>query len=199
MSFQSIFAVYSLFLVLTGKAADAMPDKLAALKLSYDAAMIRATAPITQTYVQELQKLKTEYTKAGNLEAALAVDAILKETMAATPGSAAQAASGPSFAGKKLSKMTIEEFKAWLTTVSIVEGAGQKTVFQYDGTAFTSVQGPSFAPRTHKGVEIELGKIVVPFSTDICVIRIAESLKSAEVRYDTEEPINAKISAKAKP
>ena len=65
-----------------------MPDKLAALKHSYEAAMVRATSPITLTYVQQLQKLKMEYTKAGNLEAALATDALLKETMAAAPGAA---------------------------------------------------------------------------------------------------------------
>ncbi len=172
----------------------ALPDKLTALKYNYEAAVTRATTPITQTYVQQLQKLKMEYTKAGNLEAALATDAILKEMMAAPPGSASQSSS----AGKKLSKLTIAEFKEWLATVSIVEVAGEKTVFQYDGAAFTSVRGPAFAPRTHK-VEIELGKISVPFSTDLGVIRIAENLKSAVITYDTEAPIDAKISPKGKP
>jgi len=56
-----------------------LPPKLTSLKAGYESALARATLPITQTYIQELQKLKTEYTRAGNLEAALATDKLLKQ------------------------------------------------------------------------------------------------------------------------
>jgi len=54
------------------------PEKLVALKDSYQAAINRATTPITKTYLVELEKLKTEYTKKGDLASAIAVDDELK-------------------------------------------------------------------------------------------------------------------------
>ncbi len=196
MAAKVFFAVLSLAILVTpvqGEDPKVLPDKLAGLKHNYEAALVRATTPITQTYVQQLQKLKVEYTKAGNLEAALATDAILKEFTQKTQIAGSAATSFP----RDLSAMTIVQFKEWLATVSIVEKAGAKTVFQYDGTTFTSIRGPTFAPRAHK-VEIELGKISVPFSTDLGVIRVSENLKSAVITYDSEAPIDAKIVPKAK-
>ena len=60
-----------------------LPDKLSALKTSYHAAVSRATAPLTKTYATELERLKIDYTKKGDLSAALAVDAELKALAAA--------------------------------------------------------------------------------------------------------------------
>jgi len=51
-----------------------VPEKLSTLKSSYQATIKRATTPITKTYIAELEKLKTDYTKKGDLNAALAVD-----------------------------------------------------------------------------------------------------------------------------
>ena len=56
----------------------AEPEKLTKLRESYQAAISKATAPIQKTYTTELEKLKSEFTKVGDLESALAVDAELK-------------------------------------------------------------------------------------------------------------------------
>jgi len=71
----------------------AEPEKLVSLRGSYQSAMTKATAPIQKTYVAELEKLKIEFTKSGNLEAALAVDTELKTIV--------QAQSAPSTADPK--------------------------------------------------------------------------------------------------
>jgi hypothetical protein len=55
-----------------------LPDKLTALRESYVRAMEKVSTPVRRTYLQELQKLKDEYVKAGNLQAALAVDEEIK-------------------------------------------------------------------------------------------------------------------------
>ena len=165
-----------------------LPDKLATLKSGYEAAIAKATIPITQTYIQELQKLKADYTRAGNLEAALAADMILKQSLAASPQVVSKL-SKPN----KLSQMTIDDFKDWLRTVTIVENTGEKTTFQFDGTSMVSSRPSAPTPQTHKDTEVEIGVISVPFSTDIAVIRVSDSLRSATVRYDEEPQLEAKI------
>ncbi|MCF7789010.1 MAG: hypothetical protein K9N47_22990 [Prosthecobacter sp.] len=47
-------------LALSAQDSKALPDKVVALKFNYEAAIQRATTPITRTYLQELQKLKME-------------------------------------------------------------------------------------------------------------------------------------------
>jgi len=170
-----------------------LPDKVASLKLNYEAALVRATMPITNTYLQELEKLKRDYTKAGNLEGALAADAILKEFAAKRDESPA-----PGIAVQRLSEMTINDFKRWLRTVTIVEKEKEKTVFQFDGTTITSLRGANPNLRVHNGVEVELGRISVPFSTDLAVIKIADNLRTAVITYDDEPPIEAEINPKPK-
>jgi hypothetical protein len=170
-----------------------LPDKIATLKLNYEAALVRATKPITNTYLQELAKLKLEYTKSGNLEAALAADAILKGLGAGTeqpPISAVPV--------RRLSEMTPNDFKRWLGTVTIVELGGQKTVFQYDGSTVTSQRGANPTPRVHNNVKVELGTISVPFSTDLAVIKVSDNLRTATVTYDDGPPIEAEINPKPK-
>jgi hypothetical protein len=61
------------------------PEKLAKLKSSYTSAVDRAVSPLKKTYLTELQKLKTDYTKSGDLEAALAVDAEIKSLEGGSP------------------------------------------------------------------------------------------------------------------
>ena len=178
---------------LSAQESKALPDKVVSLKFNYEAAIQRATTPITRTYLQELQKLKMEYTKVGNLEAALATDAILKEFADQTTQTTKPAASG-----KRLSKMTLDEFKRWLETVTIAELADEKNVFEYDGTTITSVQAGRPAPRVHTGVSVQLGIIAVPFSVEVATIRIADNLKTATVTYNSQEPVQAKITAKPK-
>ncbi|MFZ2278001.1 MAG: hypothetical protein WAW39_09380 [Prosthecobacter sp.] len=180
-------------LALSAQDSKALPDKVVALKFNYEAAIQRATTPITRTYLQELQKLKMEYTKAGNLEAALATDAIFKEFADKTSQT-----SKPAAAPKSLSKMSLDEFKGWLETVTIAELADEKNVFEYDGTTITSVQAGRPAPRVHTGVSVQLGIIAVPFSVEVATIRIADNLKTATVTYNSQEPVQAKITAKPK-
>ena len=167
-----------------------LPTKLASLKTGYEAAIARTALPITQTYIQELQKLKAESTRAANLEAALATDRVLKSLAASS-----QVASNGS-APTKLSQMKIGDFKKWLRTVIIVESNGEKTTYQFDGTSMISSRPKLPAPRTHKGTEVEVGVISVPFSTDLGVIRVSDDLLSATVRYDSEPELEARIIPK---
>lgn len=61
------------------------PEMLASLRDSYQAAIARATSPLTKTYITELERLRTDFTKKGELRAALAVDAELKTLTTSTP------------------------------------------------------------------------------------------------------------------
>lgn len=61
-----------------GLAHAADPD-LAKLQKSYDDAVKRAVDPITATYRAELQKLLDQHTKAGKLDAAVEVKAVLDD------------------------------------------------------------------------------------------------------------------------
>ncbi len=82
-----------------------LPGKLAALRESYHRAMERAAEPIRATYVQELRKLRDEYTKAGQLQPALAVDEELNALQPGAPTSGVDSTDGggsslgPDFAG----------------------------------------------------------------------------------------------------
>lgn len=51
------------------------PAELVQLKTSYEAAAQRALAPVKETYVAELDKLRVHYASTGNLGAALAAEA----------------------------------------------------------------------------------------------------------------------------
>lgn len=51
-----------------------LPDQAQRIKDSYQAAVERATAPLTKTYVAELSKLKIEFTKKADLQGALAIE-----------------------------------------------------------------------------------------------------------------------------
>lgn len=173
------------------EATKTMPSRLATLKAGYEAALERATAPIQQKYIAELQKLKSDYTRASDLESALAVDAILKGLIG-TPETAAPA--DPPVG--KLSDMTLSQFKRWLRKIQIVELGGAKSLFEFDDPDVKSLRAPNPEPRVHKNVVVELGILRVPFSTDLCVIRFADDLKTATATYDDEPPIQAEIRAK---
>jgi hypothetical protein len=55
------------------------PEKLTQLQESYDKAIEKAILPIRKTYIAELRKLREEFTKADNFDAAIAVDAEIKK------------------------------------------------------------------------------------------------------------------------
>lgn len=65
--------------------AGVIPGALTTLRANYERAIERANAPINLQYREALLRMKTEYTKAGNLEAALAVDAEIKTRFTPPP------------------------------------------------------------------------------------------------------------------
>ncbi len=80
-----------LSLALFGTAFSAEPEKLLKLRSGFEGAVTRAVTPIQKTYLQELEKLKTEFTRAGNLEDALAVADEIKKLASESTSSSAQA------------------------------------------------------------------------------------------------------------
>lgn len=176
-----------------------LPERVLTLKSTYKSAVAKAIEPLNRTFAGELAKLKTDYTKAGNLEAAVAVDGLLQAL--AAPGASPTSSAGSA----KLSEMKLSEFKRWLRTVRIIELDGERRAFEYNDSQIQSIRQyaqskeaqPIETPiREHPDAEIELGLIRVPFSTDLCIIRIDEDLKSATVRYDDEPPVKAEIETK---
>lgn len=104
----------------------AEPEKLTKLRGSYEAAMTKATAPIQKTYTTELEKLKVELTKSGNLDGALAVDAELKKLSGSSPSATTAGMSiGTSTAKLRLSTFkTKEDFVAWVVGTTWVRSNG---------------------------------------------------------------------------
>jgi hypothetical protein len=114
------------------------PDRLRSLRDSYRSAVERSTTPLTKTYLAELEKLKTDLTKKGDLQGALAVDAEIKamEPSAATPTSKSVE---PSKDGRHVtasSKKLIEErFVGKMWTETNGTGPGRPFFFfRKDGT-----------------------------------------------------------------
>lgn len=100
---KTILLVY-FFGICAGLASGADPD-LAKLQKSYDEAVKRAVDPITATYWAELQKLLEQHTKAGKLEAAVEVKAILDDLTQKPSQPPAQAAKADeTLLRKKLTK-----------------------------------------------------------------------------------------------
>lgn len=167
-----------------GQGESTLPDKLHALQKSYDAAVTKATAPLTKTYLQELQKLKAEYTKAGDLKSAVATEDLIS-SLSLVPGA-------PNAANVPLGDMTLVQFKNWLTGVKIMETTGFMNTYTFDGTTFTSEKKET-GPRKHPDVIIEVGRIFVPFTSTNATILIDRNLNKATVNYSTGGKIEADI------
>lgn len=166
-----------------------LPEKLRNLTRSYEAAVQRATAPLTKTYVQELEKLKQEYTRSGNVAAATAADALMKA--AAQPASTTPANSSDGLPAS----IGVEQFKAWLATVTVTELTGFKNTYAYDGKELTSKREDK-PERTHPNATISPGKIFVPFTSTNATIVFDASRAKATVSYSTGERIEAKVEPK---
>jgi hypothetical protein len=84
-----ILTLFSLLLCHISYGAE--PPDLVALRNSYHLALIRTTKPLSETYVNELKKLRDQYTRTGKLDEASVVQAELAlmtsklQAMAATP------------------------------------------------------------------------------------------------------------------
>lgn len=97
---------------------------LGKLKDQYQSARANAAAPVTATYRQELTKLKIEFTKSGNLDDAVAVDAELKAvaagaapTGASTGSDAAKSRVSTTPPGSAAASLTSEAGKVNLATL----------------------------------------------------------------------------------
>lgn len=176
-------------LSLSFAAAQELPDKARVLKSNYETAVQRVTAPLTKTFVQELQKLRAEYAVAGDTKAAQAVEELIKNTEnppLTSPGS------------MPLAQMTIDQFKAWLATVEIVEQEGYQNFFTFDGNQILSRKPEVRQPRAHNNTTITVGKLFVPFTSTNATIVIDDSLQRAQVTYSTGGKYPARIRLKAK-
>ena len=175
LSLLSLFA----FPAIAQQAADLHP-KLQSLKTNYDSAIARATAPLTETYLKELDRLKIEFTKSGEIKAALEVDSILKSIRSPRePGDT-------DFDGLTLSKMSLNQFKAWISTVTISEvESPYNNHYEFIGERMISTRGGTTEKREHENASVAVGKLFVPFTSTNATITIDESLTKAEISYST--------------
>ncbi len=176
---------------ISGAEETAFPERLKTLTANYEAAIGRATAPLTKAYLDELNKMKFEYTRAGDLKSALLVETLItKYTTETAPTAPAKDQPLPHM----LTRMTIDQFKSWLATVVIVQGDGG--VIEYDGATIfvtdhrTSIRSP------YRKATIEIGKITIPFSASIYTVNIDSRLKSATINTSTGAQFPAKIEPK---
>lgn len=190
------FQFLPLFLCLGAVAAqDAppLPDRVKTLQANYEAAIARATAPLTKAYLQELERLRAEFTSAGNLQSALAAETLIKQVTARESGGAPAA-----LGDVPLSKMTIEQFKRWLAGVVISEQSRYMNIYTFDGTMISSTKEGTRTPREHPDASIEVGRIFVPFTSTNATIHIDPSMTKAEVSYSTGGKYEATIAPKLK-
>ena len=154
------------------------PEKLTKLRSSYESAMAKAAAPIQKTYTTELQRLKIEFTKAGDLEAALAIDAEMNR-ISGTPEATTTASKGPladlvgsTWAGTGPAIGTMVTFKADGVVEALDKGA-PRGAWQWGtdpkGNPWlkTTNGKPSPIAFSHKGTRMEWdSKVFERVSTD---------------------------------
>lgn len=83
-SFKKLSVAAVIAVLLAATTGRSEPERLTQLRGSYEAAVERALSPLQQVYVEQLQKLKTELTREGKLDDALAVEAELKALVGPT-------------------------------------------------------------------------------------------------------------------
>jgi hypothetical protein len=182
-------------LMTLAQAPSILPDKLQALQSSYEAATARATAPLTATYLKELEKLRLDYTRQGDPEAALAAATLIKNASTPKPGD-----SNADVSTIPLRQMTVDQFKKWLASVIITETDSPfQNQYTYDGQTLTSTRGGASEARAHDNVIIEVGRLFVPFTSTNATIVVDPSLTKAEISFSTGGKYEGKVQAKAKP
>lgn len=130
----------------------ALPERLVALKGSYNAAIQRATAPITKTYITELEKLKSELVKKADLQGALAVDTEIKSVVKPDAFPVKGTAPSGSHTKRDFEKELVAhkwQFSDHVDGASKVKG---DVTFKADGTAETSWGGKGTWEVTKDGV-----------------------------------------------
>ena len=142
---QVIISRLVLCLAVFSTALCAEPEKLQKSRSGYEGAVARSLAPIQKTYLLELEKLKSEFTRAGKLEDALAVADEIKKL---SPGSSATATTGTPASGAKPTKNQIEKIllgTKWIYTergeAEDKPGAGPGNVIEFQRTGKASING----------------------------------------------------------
>jgi hypothetical protein len=167
-----------------------VPQKVKALQEGYEAAILRAKEPITNTYIKELEKLKIEYTRVGDLAAAVVTEELIKTARESLPGSGSKGA-------KTLTDMNDRQFRKWLSTVVISEVASPQGIqYTTENDIIQTMWGDMKSPRVHQTATIEVGRLIVPFTNTVATIDIDASLTKAKVTYNNGTSYEAEISEK---
>lgn len=167
----------------------ALPEKLKSLQDNYNAAIARANAPITTSYIKELERLKTEYTRAGDLKAAVATDELIRAAQDSLKSGDKKTL--------KLSDLDDRQFKKWLSSVVITEIDSPNGIqYFFDNDELSTQWGDMRSPRIHKTATIEVGLLVVPFTNTVATIKIHSSLTKADISYSSGAKYQASIAEK---
>jgi hypothetical protein len=153
-------AVFTLLSALVCQAQQGSdPKELSSLRDSYTKAKAAAVAPIDKKYVDALLGLKDKFTKAGNLEAAIATDAELKRIGSANP---APLATGdlPAAAGKTSRSRKL--YGELVGTTWHTEWGDQTIVLEVDGLMRFSTEANNRQWRISNDGEMEMFHIDDP-------------------------------------
>lgn len=185
-------------LPLSAEESPALPPRLRTLQENYEAALARATLPITETYLKELDKLKAEFARSGDHASTLAAEKLAASVQRDPRGTGSGAGAGAgddNFAGLPLSRMSIRQFKAWLRTVTITEvDSPFLNQYRWEGDKLLSRRGGGNQDREHENVIVEVGKLFVPFTSTNATLVIDESLTRAEITYSTGGRFEGRIA-----
>jgi hypothetical protein len=137
---QTFFSLVILTTSHVGAQQAQLPDRVARLKDSYLAAIDRATQPLTATYLAELTKLKLEFTRSGDLQGALAIEAEINRLDALQePNASPIGTDAPSSAKRLKAFKSKEEFTQWLANTKWKAANGKGINFKADGKSFAFV------------------------------------------------------------
>jgi hypothetical protein len=160
----------------------AFPERLKTLTANYEAAIARASEPLTRTYLNELNKMKLEYTRAGDLQSALLVEnLIIKYSNEASKSRSNADLPLP----QTLARMDISQFKSWLAEVEIVQGDG--LLIEYDGLTVVVTDPKTARPLPFDAAIVEIGKITIPYSKGASTVDIDNRLKTATITYGNSQ------------
>jgi hypothetical protein len=187
---------YHMALVLTFVSATAtaqemkLPPRVESLTKNYEAAIARATAPITKTYRDELTKLKSEYTKSGDLTSAVAIEELIQRLSEDTASP-----TGAKGITKNTSTMSLDDFKQWLSTIDIITGSNE-TIRYIDGVI--TMQSPRDAvPRRYPAAMVPRpGRVEIPLSAGMGVVEFNERLSKVTIEYPNGKPVPVTMKAR---
>ncbi len=136
--------------------------------------------------VKELEHLKEQFTKAGDLQTAISAESLINALSRATKEATS---------GIPLEEMTDRQFRHWLSTVTISEvNSPYGNKFTFEGGVLTSIRPGLTVPRSHPSGTVSVGKLLVPFTDTSATITIDQSLKKAKVAYNPGETYQAAIT-----